>query len=166
AGVVPQIVVSTGDLQSRLNRWIELEQLHQERPAVPTEPASYHPRPRLSNPYIAPRNDTEQAIAELWQTTLGVQQVGIHDNFFDLGGNSLSGITLIGQLKERFRVHIPTVSLYEGPTVSALAKLIEQDETDETAYEHGQSRGERRRGKRRGRQRDHNQEIVDDESGD
>jgi len=97
---------------------------------------------------------------------LGLQQVGSHDNFFDLGGNSLSGITLIGQLKERFRVHIPTVSLYEGPTVSALAKLIDQDETEEMTYDHSRSRGERRRDKRRGRQRDRNQEAIGDERDD
>ncbi|HEY0736955.1 MAG TPA: SDR family oxidoreductase, partial [Herpetosiphonaceae bacterium] len=104
AGPLPQLIVSTGDLHARINRWIELEQLHEERAAVPVEPASYHPRPRLPNPYVAPRNATEQAIVELWQETLGLQQVGIHDNFFELGGNSLSGITLIGRVKERFQV--------------------------------------------------------------
>jgi amino acid adenylation domain-containing protein len=166
AGPLPQMIVSTGDLHARINRWIELEQLREEQAAAPAEPASYHPRPLLPNPYIAPRNATEQAIAELWQATLGVQQVGIHDNFFDLGGNSLSGITLIGRLKERFQVQIPTVSLYEGPTVSALAKLIDQDESEQTTYEHSRSRGERRREKRRGRQRDRNQEGVGDETDD
>ncbi len=165
-GSLPQLIVSTGDLHARINRWIELEHLHEERPAGPVETTDYHPRPRLPNPYIAPRNEIEQAIAELWQETLGLQQVGIHDNFFELGGNSLSGITLIGRLKERFRVHIPTVSLYEGPTVSALAKLIDQDETEEMTYDHRRSRGERRREKRRGRQRDRNQEAIDDETGD
>lgn len=163
AGPVPQIVVSTADLGVRINRWIELEQLHKQGPAEPAEASSFHPRPQLPNPYIAPRNETEQAIAELWQTTLGVQQVGIHDNFFDLGGNSLSGITLIGQLKERFGVHIPTVSLYEGPTVSAFAKLIEQDEAEQPTYEHSRSRAERRREKRRGRQGDRNRQTAGDE---
>jgi phthiocerol/phenolphthiocerol synthesis type-I polyketide synthase E len=165
-GPVPQMIVATGDLHARITRWIAREHGHEDRPAVPAEPARSHPRPRLPNPYIAPRNETEQAIAALWQATLGVDQVGIHDNFFELGGNSLSGITLIGQLKERFQVHIPTVSLYEGPTVSALAKLIDQDETEQPTYEHSRSRGERRREKRRRRQPDRNQEAVDDEADD
>jgi acyl carrier protein len=159
----PQVVVSTGDLHARINRWIELAQLRDAGPVAAAEPAAYHPRPSLPNPYIAPRNETERAVAELWQATLGVQQVGIHDNFFELGGISLSGIKVIGRLKERFSVQIPTVSLYEGPTVSALAKLIAQDEAEQPGYEHSRSRGERRREKRRGRRGARNQEDAADE---
>ncbi len=161
-----QVVVSTGDLHARINRWIELAQLRDAGPIEAAEPATYHPRPSLPNPYIAPRNETERAIAELWQATLGVQQVGIHDNFFELGGNSLSGIKVIGRLKERFSVQIPTVSLYEGPTVSALAKLIAQDEAEQPGYEHSRSRGERRREKRRGRRGARHQEDAADEDDD
>ncbi|MCU0490006.1 MAG: SDR family oxidoreductase [Chloroflexaceae bacterium] len=152
AGPLPQVVVSTGDLHGRMQRWVQLAGLHEGAAATPTEATTLHPRPNLPNPYIAPRNETERSIAELWQATLGVQQVGIHDNFFDLGGNSLSGITLIGRLKERFNKPIPTVSLYEGPTVSALAKLLEQDEAQQPEQDVGRSRGERRREKRRARQ--------------
>ena len=149
---LPLLIVSTGDLDARINRWVELAQLRETTPQIMAEPTTFHPRPNLPNPYIAPRNEVEQALVELWQTTLGVQQVGIHDNFFDLGGNSLTGIKVIGRVKERFNVQIPTVSLYEGPTVSALARLISQDESEQPTYEHSRSRGERRRERRRGRQ--------------
>ncbi len=151
AGIGPQVLVSTTDLHTRIARWVAPAPTGTPAAEQTAEPAQYHPRPNLPNPYIAPRTPTEQAIAELWQTTLGVQQVGIHDNFFDLGGNSLTGINVIGKLKARFNTNIPTVSLYEGPTVSALAKLIDQEQDEQPVYEQSRNRGERRREKRLGR---------------
>ncbi|GAB4108597.1 MAG: hypothetical protein OHK0022_60240 [Roseiflexaceae bacterium] len=164
-GPLAQLIVSTGDLDARINRWVELAEVRSETPQIMAEPTTFHPRPNLPNPYIAPRNEIEQALVELWQTTLGVQQVGIHDNFFDLGGNSLTGIKVIGRVKERFNVQIPTVSLYEGPTVSALARLITQDESEQPTYEHSRSRGERRRERRRGRQGTRQHDDADEDEG-
>jgi len=149
---VAQIIVSTGDLQGRMNEWVTLESLHAPISASSAEPALLHPRPNLQNPYVAPRTEIERTLAQIWQTTLGIQPVGIHDNFFELGGSSLSGIQVIAQLKKEFNVPIPTVSLYEGPTVSALAKIINPDqEGAEAAYDDNRSRGERRRDKKRKR---------------
>jgi acyl transferase domain-containing protein len=86
--------------------------------------ASLHPRPTLSNAYLAPGNDREKTIAALWQVALGVEKVGIDDNFFELGGDSLIAIHVISQLKEEFRVEIPVASLYERLTIRSVAALI------------------------------------------
>jgi phthiocerol/phenolphthiocerol synthesis type-I polyketide synthase E len=148
---VGQIVVSTGELSARIEQWLAPRARQAETPAAPAQPAELHPRPTMQTAYIAPRNETEQALVRLWQAALGVEPVGVHDNFFDLGGTSLSGIQLIDQIKKAFNVHLPAVSLYEGPTISALAKLIDPDEDETAAYEENRSRGERRRERRQRR---------------
>ena len=149
---VPQIAVSTGHLATRMTRWIALEDLHKPVPEHTSDQGALHQRPDLPNPYVAPRNEIEHKIADLWRETLGIDKVGVYDNFFDLGGNSLTGIRVIGHVKDIFGIQIPTVSLYEGPSVSALTKLITQSQEQEPTYEQSLSRGERRREKRRSKQ--------------
>jgi acyl transferase domain-containing protein/acyl carrier protein len=150
-GPATQVVVSTGPLQGRIEQWIQLAALRGAEAPAPVDAAEFHPRPVLQNSYVAPRNPLEQQIAVIWQEILGIQQVGIHDNFFDLGGNSLTGIQVISRLKKEFNVQLPTVSLYEGPTVSALAKIIDPAPDEQPAYADSRSRGEKRRERRRER---------------
>ncbi len=69
-------------------------------------------------------SDYEQRIAAIWCDVLGVERVGLHDNFFDLGGNSLIGLQVLARLKKAFHMQIPAVALFEAPTVSALAKYL------------------------------------------
>jgi aryl carrier-like protein len=113
------------------------------------------PRPALQNAYVAPRDELEESVAKLWESMLGITQVGVHDNFFELGGNSLVGIKLIARVREQFGVPVPAVTLYEGPTVEALAKLLkaatgatEEQESEDSA---SRGRGERRRARRQRR---------------
>jgi len=150
-GHVTQVVVSSGDLQARINQWIKLESLREtERPGERSrETFALHARQKdLRTAYVLPSNDVEQRIAVVWQNTLGIEQVGVHDNFFELGGDSLTGVQLVSRLNEEFDVQIPAVSLYEGPTVSALAKIIEQETGDGgskgPAYAAERDRGQRR----------------------
>ena len=79
---------------------------------------------------------------------LGIEELGIHDNFFELGGNSLIGLKVISRLKRELNVDIPIVALFEGPTVSALAKVIGRDRNEAPVFEESQTRGERRRERR------------------
>jgi hypothetical protein len=72
----------------------------------------------------------------------------VHDNFFELGGNSLIGLKVISGLKRELNIDIPIVALFEGPTVSALAKVIGRDRNEKPVFEEGRTRGERRREKR------------------
>jgi len=63
----------------------------------------------------------ETAIAALWQSVLNLEQVGLHDNFFDLGGHSLLMVRVHGQIQKQFAIEIPLVELFRYPTVSLLA---------------------------------------------
>src|SRR5205807_2258094 len=83
-------------------------------PAGADEPRE---RPALANPYVPPANPLEEAIAAVWEDELGIERVGVEDSFFDLGGTSIAGVKIIALLKEWLQQGIPTVSLYEGPTV-------------------------------------------------
>jgi acyl transferase domain-containing protein len=119
-----QIVVSTSNLKARLEQWIEPE----AEPIFPRSDAlsslPRHPRPNLTNPYVAARSAAEVRLAEIWQHLLGVAPVGAFDNFFELGGHSLVAIQLISRIREAFRVEFPIQRLFETPTIAELAESI------------------------------------------
>ncbi|CAG0937753.1 phthiocerol/phenolphthiocerol synthesis type-I polyketide synthase E [Thermoflexales bacterium] len=145
---VPQLVISTSNLSARLEQWVK-PQLQSDVAPQTNKAVVQMARPNLQTTYVAPRSELEQQIAQVWQNVLGLEQVGIYDSFFELGGNSLAGVQAIAQLNAALGVQIPTVTLYESPTINALAKLVAQQtgatEPEEPAYESNRSRGERRR---------------------
>lgn len=83
-------------------------------------------RLNLQNSYVAPRFDTEQKITDIWQKVFRIEQVGVYDNFFSLGGNSLVAIKIISQLKKIFQTDISPIVIFRNPTVAELASLIEE----------------------------------------
>ncbi|AYA40193.1 amino acid adenylation domain-containing protein [Xenorhabdus nematophila] len=74
--------------------------------------------------YIAPRDEIEEKICELWQGLLKISQVGIHDNFFMLGGNSLLATRLTSSIRNKLNIEIPLKSIFEHPTLEQLAQII------------------------------------------
>lgn len=85
-----------------------------------------HPRPNLATPYVAPRSELEQGIAEIWGAVLGMGQVGVHDNFIELGGHSLLAVQLAARIREMFEIELSVASLYKTPTVAGLADAVVQ----------------------------------------
>lgn len=85
-----------------------------------------HSRPNLQNGYVAPRNQLEQTIADIWQKFLGIEQVGIEDDFFELGGDSLLAIQLISKLRATFQTNLSPGNFLNKPTIAVLAKSIEE----------------------------------------
>jgi acyl carrier protein len=77
--------------------------------------------------YVAPRNETEQAIAAIWQQVLQTDKVGIDDNFFDLGGHSLAMVGVHNKLKERFKKDLPIADLFKYPTVRSLTECLKEE---------------------------------------
>jgi NAD(P)-dependent dehydrogenase (short-subunit alcohol dehydrogenase family)/acyl carrier protein len=109
------------------------------------------PRPELRTPYLAPRSKVEARVAEVWQDCLGIEQVGVHDPFFELGGTSLVGITVVNRLSKEFGVELAAATLFERPTVSQFAELLAVPEAGDPAaappsqVDNSAARGERRR---------------------
>jgi thioesterase domain-containing protein/acyl carrier protein len=82
--------------------------------------------PQQQGERVAPRNDIERAIAQIWQEVLGVENIGIYDNFFQLGGHSLRAIQVIYRLQNKFSVDLPLQNLFNTPNIAGLAATIEQ----------------------------------------
>ena len=74
--------------------------------------------------YVAPRNPLEQVLADLWKQVLTVERVGVHDEFFALGGHSLSAAQIVASLRQTFRVAVPLRSVFEATTVARLALVL------------------------------------------
>ncbi|MCM3342854.1 amino acid adenylation domain-containing protein [Paenibacillus sp. MER TA 81-3] len=75
--------------------------------------------------YTAPRNALEQALADLWQEVLGIERVGIEDNFFDIGGHSIKLIQVIGEIRRKLNLDISLRDAFAYTTVSELAQYFE-----------------------------------------
>ncbi|MHA7627475.1 amino acid adenylation domain-containing protein [Corallococcus sp. M7] len=73
---------------------------------------------------VAPRDATEQRLADIWTELLGTPRVGVHDDFFELGGNSLLATQVISRVRESFGVDVPLRSAFEARTVAALAQVV------------------------------------------
>lgn len=84
-------------------------------------------RPALQSDYQAPRNDIERNLCGYWQDLLGVDQVGIDDSFFDLGGHSLVAVRLFAMIKKAYRCDFPISLLFEAPTIAVIAARIEAE---------------------------------------
>jgi len=79
---------------------------------------------KAASTFLPPRNETEREIASLWRDVLKTDRVGLHDNFFDLGGHSLLVVQLQTRLRGLFGREVSLVELFQSPTVSAMSKLL------------------------------------------
>jgi acyl carrier protein len=136
--VRPQVIVSTLDLHSRLNQTQEdLVDLVGQSSALaesrqPEQGGQQrYPRPALHTVFVAPESELEQSIAEIWQSLLGMDAVGIHDNLFELGGDSLLGIQLLSRVRTVFGIDMRPADFFRSPTVAGLAELVETKLLDE-----------------------------------
>ena len=141
-----QIVNSTGDLDARIRQWVLLETV---RAAAPAASAGYD-RPELDTRFVAATSAYEQRVAAIWQQVLGINQVGIDDNFFDLGGNSLIALQVIAMLKKEFKAQVPTVALFEAPTVRTMVQYLMPEGAAEADRAEGILAQRRQRARRAG----------------
>ena len=129
-----RLIVSTVDLPGRLlstqKRFAGLRARRQKGDGPAAETVR-HERPPLPTPYIAPETEMEQRIAAVWQAVLGFEQIGVEDNFFDLGGDSLVAIQVAARLKEALKMEFPVAKLYQAVTVRSLAQVLGESEDEE-----------------------------------
>jgi acyl transferase domain-containing protein/thioesterase domain-containing protein len=119
----------------RQRYWIEAPGIEQpikiaslpDENSQPVDSTPHHSRPKLHNTYIAPRDEIEQTIASIWQEFLGINQVGIYDDFFDLGGDSLLAVQLITKVNETLQKSLSPHSLLQSSSIAALAALIKDN---------------------------------------
>ncbi|PYQ62552.1 MAG: hypothetical protein DMF53_12725 [Acidobacteria bacterium] len=121
-----------GHLKARLPEYM-IPSAFVELGALPRTPNGKVDRAALPAPgsraeavFVAPRTPVEEVLAGLWASWLGAERIGAHDNFFDLGGNSLTATSLTAQARAVFQVEIPVRGLFESPTLSGFAERIEE----------------------------------------
>ncbi|MFT5756393.1 MAG: phthiocerol/phenolphthiocerol synthesis type-I polyketide synthase E [Alteromonadaceae bacterium] len=122
--IVPQILVSTVDLHARIEA-TKGNMLAADLVMPIAEPRSQgYARPDLSTSYTAPEDELQQGIADVWTDMLGITAVGIHDNLFELGGDSLMGVQMLSKVRRIYEVDLPPASFFKEPTVLGLAQLV------------------------------------------
>jgi acyl carrier protein len=89
-------------------------------------PAPHPSRPELETPFVAPRSPIEEKLAGIWAQLLGLERVGVDDNFFDLGGHSLLTTQAVSRVRAGFGIELSLRSFFETPTVAGIAEIIEQ----------------------------------------
>ncbi|MGZ8452630.1 MAG: non-ribosomal peptide synthetase [Candidatus Binatia bacterium] len=91
-------------------------------------PAAGQNRAESDKTFTAPRTPVEEVLASDWSEVLKVDKVGTHDNFFDLGGNSLLAVQIVSRIRSAFSIEFPLRSLFEIPTIAEMAAMIEQNQ--------------------------------------
>ncbi len=112
-------------------------------------PAPDVKRPELDVAFAAPQTSGQKTLANVWADLLGIDRVGIDDNFFDLGGNSLLSIQCVAQL-EGHGLKLPIVKLYQHPTIKACAAFLEGDASSLAPSEMAKARKARAGGSKKG----------------
>jgi acyl-coenzyme A synthetase/AMP-(fatty) acid ligase/acyl carrier protein len=87
-------------------------------------------RPKLSQAYAPPQTPVEARLERIWAEVLTLDQVGIHDNFFDLGGHSLAATRVVSQVIKQFQLEIPLQLLFQSPTIGAMAAVISRHQAN------------------------------------
>lgn len=96
-----------------------------DRRALPAPPSV---RPELDTPFATPRTPVEELLAGIWANVLELDQIGIHDNFFGLGGDSLLASQVVSRVSDAFQVQLTVRSLFESPTVADMAAVIAENQ--------------------------------------
>jgi amino acid adenylation domain-containing protein len=86
-------------------------------------------RRRLNQAYVAPRNKIEKELSQIWASLLGLETVGIDENFFDLGGQSLAAISMMSEIEKKFGKQISLTTLHRSPSVAQLAGALTEQKT-------------------------------------
>jgi amino acid adenylation domain-containing protein len=90
-------------------------------------PAPDWTRPELQGTYVAPRGEPELQLTRIWEEILGIQPIGVTDNFFDLGGHSLLTARLFAEIEKKTGKDLPQAALFQAPTIERLAAVLRQE---------------------------------------
>ena len=120
-----QTLVSTLDIEQQFAAMGSAEQAERLLPELVAK-QQIHPRPLLQTAYVQPSNELEQGLAQVWSDFLGIDPIGIDDNLFELGGDSLLAIQLLAKVRGIYGAELHPAEFFKQPTVRALALLVEE----------------------------------------
>jgi acyl transferase domain-containing protein/acyl carrier protein len=122
AKVSGSLAICTSDLCAYLH---QLTAVSEPRLEDAPAPRPTHPRPAIGRAFVAPETELERQLAAIWRDVLGIEEVGVHDDFLELGGHSLMATQVLSRIIQSFRTKVPLARFLEAPTVAGLARLIE-----------------------------------------
>ncbi len=125
----PELVISSQDYHTRLRHIGAYKQLRDmgALDALGSLSPAYA-RPALESDFVPPRDSLEEQLAVLWRNLTGIADIGVEDDFFELGGDSMSASRLVTVIARRFSVHLPVSALYQHTTIASLASLLRPPE--------------------------------------
>lgn len=118
-----QMIVSSTDLSSRYENWVESLSKEKMLEVIQTEKA---PRPDLHVGFVPPSTLDQKKISFIWSSLLGIEEIGLDDSFFELGGHSLLALQMVAHLNKEFLTKFSIVDLFEFPTIRKLAEKVSQ----------------------------------------
>src|SRR5437763_12263324 len=104
--------------------WVKLDHLPLTANGKLDHRALPMPGPDNAKGHVAPRNEKEERLADIWQQVLGLEQIGVEDNFFELGGHSLKATQVVARVRTGLGIELPVRAVFEAPTIAALAELL------------------------------------------
>jgi amino acid adenylation domain-containing protein len=104
-------------------------------------PAPDKTRLALEQAFVAPQTPVEGTLAHIWAEVLGLERVGVHSNFFDLGGHSLHLIQVHSKLRQALDRELPVIKMFEYPTIRSLAAYLSQEQDHYPALQQSADRG-------------------------
>lgn len=122
-----QLVVSTGDLDARIRQWIKLESVAKDRLSERTKATQFE---ASEDGLGSGESEIESKVTRIWQEVLGVNPIGLEDNFSDLGGHSLLAIKIVAALRKAFAIEVPIRALFDAPTIAELSAYIRKQRDD------------------------------------
>ncbi|MFD2176707.1 type I polyketide synthase [Veronia pacifica] len=135
---LPQLIVSTADLPLLIKqRSQSVDQAISlfEQADISNEQHHFD-RSNLSSDYLAPRNAVEQVLAMLWQQRLGIDAVGVNDDFLELGGDSMLALPLMADMRDALQFDLPIRALFSEQNIARIAALITDNESEPGLSEH------------------------------
>ncbi|MEO7021658.1 MAG: SDR family oxidoreductase [Ktedonobacteraceae bacterium] len=116
------LVQSTGDLFARLQQWVHTDLLHEHHSNI--QRGQQIKQTTVAIGVALSRIEVEQCIRQIWQEVLGLEEIGEHEPFFEIGGNSLIALQVISKLKKTLHRPVPAVALFEAPTINLLTTYL------------------------------------------
>lgn len=121
----PQVIVSIYDLEALIKQSNTSGGTSFPGPTEEnTIPKVKNSRPELETEYVAPGNETEQIISDIWSAVLGYEKIGTHDDFFDLGGDSLKAIAIISKINKELSTNVPIPVFFNQLTINRISGYI------------------------------------------
>ena len=131
AYMIPEYFISLDTLPLTSNGKVDREALPEPQQAAMNDKVAH----------VAPRNDTERNLADLWKEVLDTPRISVHENFFELGGHSLKGIQVLSLAEQRFGMTIPVRDFYNHPTIAELSQLVATEEAHDELLIHFEREG-------------------------